>query len=348
MQINELIEGIAPADKKADEACRARWDMVAKPLGSLGSLEDMIIKTAAVTGSADIDIGRKCVLVFCADNGVVAQNVTQCGSEVTTNIARSLAAATASVNVMARCCGADVFAIDMGMVDTVSGLIPHKLAFGTNDISKGPAMTREVAEKAVLTGAKLIEQKKREGYKLIATGEGGIGNTTTSSAVAAALLGLSAEKVTGRGSGLSDDGLMRKIETVKKALKVNKPNAADPIDVLCKVGGFDIAAMTGAFLGGAYHRVPVVMDGLISSAAALCAARLCPDVKEYILPSHLSAEPAGRLIMQELGLSPIIDASMRLGEGTGAVALFPLLDMAAAVYKSAATFNDLKMDAYKR
>ena len=193
-----------------------------------------------------------------------------------------------------------------------------------------------------------MQEKKEQGYGLIATGEAGIGNTTSSSAVAAVLLGLPVEQVTGRGSGLSNEGLIRKQNAIRSAIAVNRPDPADPLDVLAKVGGFDIAAMTGAFLGGALYRVPVVIDGLISSVAALCAARLCPYLRDFLLPSHVTAEPAGKLIMAELGLDPIIHGDLRLGEGTGAVALFPMLDLAAAVYHNAASFDGIQVEAYTK
>ena len=348
MELQTILENISAVDFRAAEACQTRLDTIAKPLGSLGKLEGVLCRIAAITGDAKIDLAKKCVLVFCADNGVLARGVAQCGHEVTTNIARSLAAGHASVNVMARTCGADVVVVDMGMVDAVPGLLDYRLGKGTGDISREPAMTEDMARTAILTGIRLAGEAKANGYRIIATGEAGIGNTTSSSAMASVFLNLPVEKVSGRGSGLTDAGLLRKQNAIRQAVQVNHPAADDPLDVLAKVGGFDIAAMTGVFLGGGYHRIPVVIDGLISSVAALCAVRLCPQVRDYMLPSHISAEPAGRLIMEELGLSPILDAHMRLGEGTGAVALFPLLDLAAAVYHEAATFDDLRMDAYKR
>ncbi len=347
MNLQEVISQIKPVDQQAAEACNARWNLVAKPLGSLGKLEDLLKQIAAITGNIDIDIGKKCVLVFCGDNGVLAQGVAQSTSCVTSSICRSLLAGTASVNVMAKVCSADVFPIDMGTVEAVPGLLDHRLGAGTFDISKGPAMSYREAEKGILTGIELVRQKKEEGYCIIATGEAGIGNTTTSSAVVSALLNRPAEEVTGRGSGLSDEGLLRKQRAVRQAIQVNHPNSNDSIDVLSKVGGFDIAGMTGAFIGGAFYHIPVVMDGFISAAAALCAVRLCPAVRGYILPSHITAEPAGRLLMEEMNFDPLIYGNFRLGEGTGAVSLFPMLDLAAAVYHNAATFDDIRMEAYQ-
>ena len=348
MELNDLITKITPANEKAYDACIYHFDHIAKPVGSLGKLETLLAKIAGASGTPKIDLSKKCVLVFCADNGVLAQGVAQSTHDVTTAIANSLVRYTTSVNTMAAACGADVFPVDMGMIDQVDGLIPHSVARGTNDISEGPAMTLEQAEQAILTGINLVKERKEEGYRIIATGEAGIGNTTTSSAILSVLLDVPVEKVTGRGSGLTDDGLIRKQNAIKKAIEVNKPDPSDALDVLAKVGGFDIAGMTGAFLGGAIYGIPVIMDGFISGVAALLAVKLCPYVKDYILPSHISAEPAGQMLMEALGLDPIIHANMRLGEGTGAVALMPLLDMAAAVYWNAASFDDINVEAYEK
>ena len=344
----DMLKTISPVDEAAYAACIARFDQVAKPVGSLGKLETLLAQIAAVYGRADIDIAKKCVLVFCSDNGVTAQGVSQSGHEVTTAIARMLANGRSGVCVMAKACGAEVFPVDVGMVDTVVGLLPRKLMHGTADISRGPAMARETAIKAMELGIALVKEKKEQGYRLIATGETGIGNTTTASAMASVLLCAPVGTVTGRGAGLDDEGLLRKRAAIAAAIRANMPDASDPLDVLAKVGGLDIAAMAGAFLGGAIYRVPVVMDGVISAVAALIAVTLHPLVRDYIIPSHISAEPAARLICEELKMEPILHAELRLGEGTGAVALFPLLDMAAAVYQNAATFADIAVDAYKR
>lgn len=348
MNINEILSNITPVNQSVFDACEKKWDKIAKPVGSLGKLENLIQRIAAASDTTDVDICRKCVLVFCADNGVLAQGVAQSTHEVTTAIARSLVRGTTSVSTMAKACGAEVFPVDMGMVDKVEGLIDCSVKRGTDDISKGPAMTREEAVRAICTGIELVGKRVKEGYRLIATGEAGIGNTTTSSAILSVLLEKPAAEVTGRGSGLTDEGLLRKQRTIEQAIRVNQPDKEDIVDVLSKVGGFDIAAMTGAFLGGALYHVPVIMDGFISGVAAICAVRLCPAVAGYILPSHVSAEPAGQLLIKELGFDPMLHGNMRLGEGTGAVALMPLLDLAAAVYKDAATFEDIQVEAYEK
>ena len=319
---------------------------MAKPLRSLGKLEEMIVQIADIQQTADVCLSKRCVLVFCGDHGVVEEGVTQSGQEVTALVAKSIAERTANVNLMASAAQADVFAVDMGMAQDVPGTIRLKNAYGTANMAKGPAMTRSQAETAVRAGIDLVGQMKEKGYRLIATGEMGIGNTTASTALACALLGLEPGDIVGRGAGLSDSGLTRKQRAIERALSVNIPDPHDPMDVLAKVGGYEIAGMVGAFLGGMRYRVPVVIDGVISAVAALIAVRICPECRKFMLPSHMSREPAMVKIVQELGLDPIIHADMALGEGTGAVALFPLLDMAHRVYTGPHTFDDLGMDAY--
>lgn len=339
---------IAAPDEEAGKACAARWAGIAKPLGSLGLLEKATEKIAALTGDADYTLNKRVVLVLCADNGVVAQGVTQTGSEVTAAVARNLTLGDASVCRMGRVAGTSVVPVDMGMAAPVEapGLLDRRIAAGTGDISRGPAMTRGQAVAALETGIALVEEQKAAGAKILLTGEMGIGNTTTSAAMAAVLLGQPAAVVTGRGAGLSSAGLGRKVEAIEEAIRTNKPDPQDPLDVLSKLGGFDIAGLAGIFLGGAIHRVPVLVDGLISAVAALVAKRLCPGAGAAMLASHISAEPAGRLLLEALGLDPLICAGMYLGEGSGAVAALPLLDMAYAVYGGMPTFEEIEIERY--
>ena len=346
--IDEMAGCIEPLDEGALKAARDKWNAVAKPIGSLGQLELMVEKIAGLTGSIDVDISKRAVMVLCADNGVVAQGVTQSEPEITTVIAGSVARGISSVCRMAQTVNADAVSVDMGMMtpSDVPGVIDRCIARSTGDISLGPAMSREQALTATKIGVDLVAQMKADGYKALATGEMGIGNTTTSSAMAAAFLGLPVETVTGRGAGLSDAGLARKCAAIERALAVNEPDADDALDVLSKLGGFDIAGLVGLFIGGAVHRVPIVIDGFISALAAYTAARLCPACTCAMLPSHVSAEPAARMLFDELGIEPIIHAGLRLGEGTGAVLLFPLLDAALALYNGA-TFDDTGIEAYE-
>ncbi len=339
---------IQPLDMEAMEAARRRWNSVAKPLNSLGRFEDMTVQMAGITGTAEVAVLPACVLTFCADNGVVREGVSQSGQEVTAKVAKSLAEGTANVSLMAKAAGADAFCVDMGMAEAVEhpAIIRLGMGRGTANIAQGPAMSRETAERAVMAGAELAGEMKRRGYRVLAVGEMGIGNTTTASAVASVLLGAAPEEVTGRGAGLSDEGLRNKVRAIRRALDVNRPDPKDALDVLAKVGGFDLAGMAGAFIGGAAHRLPVIADGVISCVAALAAQRLCPGVREFILPSHQSREPAGRLVLKALGMAPVIHGDMALGEGTGAVMLLPLLDMALRVYHGVHTFDALRMEAY--
>ena len=347
--MRDLLNTITPPDEVARAEARRRWNDCAKPLGSLGLLETALEDIAALTGSADIRLDRRAVLVLCADNGVVAQGVTQSPSSVTGLVAKQLAARRTSVCRMAQAARCQVVPVDVGILDfqEMPGVLSRRIGNGTGDISQGPAMTRRQAEQALHTGMELVREQQALGVDLLATGEMGIVNTTTSSAVACVLLGRPAEEMTGRGAGLSDQGLQKKTAAIRRALEVNRPDPSDPLDILQKVGGFDIAAMCGVFLGGALYRVPVLIDGLISAVAALCALRLCPAAGKAMLASHVSAEPAGGLVLEALGKQPLITAGMRLGEGTGAVAAMPLLDLALAVYRESYTFEEGGIEAYQ-
>ena len=332
-ELNALLAGITPANEAARAAAHAHWASLAKPLGGLGRLETMLEDAAALTGSAELDLSRRVVVVLCADNGVVAQGVSQTGQEVTRAVAENLAMRRTSVCQMARTAHCDVLPVDMGMAgEPVPGMRSCRIAAGTADFTQGPAMSRAEAVQAVGEGIALARELAEDGYRLIATGEMGIGNTTTSSAVAAVLLGQPVELMTGRGAGLSDEGLARKVDAICRGILCNEPDPEDTLDVLAKLGGFDIAGLCGVFLGGALAGVPVLADGFISGVAALCAVRLCPAAAKAVFASHCSAEPAARIVLEALGKAPIITAGLHLGEGTGAVASIPLWDMALAVY----------------
>ena len=344
------LQAIAPdpAEKAARNAAHQQWASIAKPLGSLGLLETALEDIAALTCSAEVAVTPRSVLMLCADNGVVRQGVTQTDHTVTAAVTRNAGNNCSSVCKMAAVAGCRVVPVDMGIIDfpPTPNVLDRRLGNGTGDITAGPAMTREQAERGVLIGINLVREQKKQGVRLLATGEMGIGNTTTSSAVASVLLNRPVRDMTGRGAGLSDTGLRRKVWAIETAIEKNRPNPADPLDVLSKVGGFDIAGMCGIFLGGAVYRVPVLIDGLISAVAALCAVRMCPDAAKAALASHVSAEPAGRLILDKLGKKPLITAEMRLGEGTGAVAAMPMLDMALSLYRDGTTFDGAGIKAY--
>lgn len=348
MTLEQLLTEIRPPSAAAKSLAKRRWDSIAKPLGSLGLLEDAVIEIAGIRGDAQVRLDRRCVVVFCADNGIVDEGVTQTGQEVTAVVSENLVSGKTSVCAIARVMRCDVLPVDIGVArDLADGLLVHKIAYGTGNIARGPAMTRAQALDAFLFGASLAGKLKSDGYDILATGEMGIGNTTTSSAVASVLIGRAPAEVTGRGAGLSTEGLARKIGAIERAIAVNQPDANDPVDVIAKVGGFDLAGMTGLFLGGAAYGIPVLIDGFISAVAALAAARLCPAAAGYALATHLSDEPAAHMALEALGKRPMITAGMRLGEGTGAVAALGLLDAAVSVYTDMRTFDDIAIDAYQ-
>ena len=349
MTLQQTIARIQPIDKKSMDAARRRFSNIAIPLGSLGLLEGAIIQLAGICRTATPTIAKCAVVVFCADNGVVAQGVTQCGQEVTAIVTENMNAGKSTVCLMAQHLGMDVFPVDIGVARDVAGerIIRRKIRYGTADMTEGPAMTRDEAVRAFEVGIELAEARAAEGYELLCGGEMGIGNTTSSAAVTAALLEVSVETVTGRGAGISTEGLQKKVNAIKTALSVNKPDKNDPVDVIAKVGGLDIAGMAGLYLGSAACGVPVVIDGVIACVAALTAVRLCPAARGYLLASHQSEEPAGRLLLEALGAKPFITAGMRLGEGTGAAAAVALFDLALAAYLGMPCFDDAGIEAYK-
>lgn len=340
---------VQAADENAMQQALANWKHVCKPLGSLGLFEDMVVKLAGIYGTPNVRIDRRCAIVVCADNGVVDEGVTQSGKDVTLAVAESIAEGLANINVMADAAHMDTFVADVGMEgDPAHPKVKrYKVAAGTCNMTQGPAMTRKQAIGAIGAGIALVKEAKEMGYQLVSTGEMGIGNTTTSSAIASVLLGLDVETVTGRGAGLSSEGLERKIDAIRRAIACNQPDPEDPLDVLAKLGGFDIAAMTGMYLGGGICRIPIVIDGVISSISALLAQMICPEIQDYMLASHVSEEPAGKLILEKLGLEAPIHGRMRLGEGTGAVCLLPLLDITLREYHCAHKFGTTGVEQYE-
>lgn len=344
----DRISRIIPTDKNAAESAELRWNSVAKPLGSLGLLENAVKKIASVQRNDDVNISRRKVVVMCADNGVVCEGVTQSDSSVTAICAEAIANGTSNINQLANMYNADVLAVDIGMNRDVENpkILNRKISYGTKNIACGAAMSVVEAEKAICTGMNIVGDLKKDGVQVIVTGEMGIGNTTTSAALASVLLDVPPSMVTGRGAGLDSEGLKRKIAVIKKAIEVNIPEANKPIELLAKLGGLDIAGMTGLFLGGAYYHIPVVIDGVISAVAAMLACKINPIAGDYMLASHISCEPSGKMLLDKLGLKPVINAEMRLGEGTGGIMLLPLLDGALAVYNHAHRFDEIQIERY--
>lgn len=347
MALEEIIAGIPELPAADLYRARQRWNTLAKPLGSLGVLEENITKLAALAGNQTVTLNRRTLLVVCSDNGVVAQGVSQSDASVTTAVAAALGRGDSTVNYMAKAANCTVLPVDAGMLElTPEGVLNRKLLWGTGDISAESAMSREICIRAMETGAALAEEQVKNGADILLLGEMGIGNTTTSAAVASVLLQREPGELTGRGAGLSDKGLQQKIRIIAQAIAVNQPNSEDPIDVLSKVGGLDLAVLCGICLGGARCRVPVLLDGVITNTAALCAVKLCSRVRNVLIASHVSQEPAAKLLLEALELKPCISAGLHLGEGSGAVLALPLLDQALAVYNSGHTFAALGIDAY--
>lgn len=357
-QLKYGLNKIVPIDLQAIEQAKKRWNSIAKPIGSLGKLEEIVIQLAGISGDAkELSIDKKALLIFCGDHGVVAEGVTQTGSYVTRIVAENFAKNASCVNVMADVARVDVYPIDIGMIgkpypikEMVLGEVIHrKIAQGTKNIVKEPAMTKSQCIEAILVGIKGVKELKDKGYHIIATGEMGIGNTTSTSAMASVLLNQSIERVTGRGAGLSEKGLEKKKEVITKILRRHEKEGrgAEPLEILMDIGGYEIAGMVGAFLGGAMYRIPIVMDGVISGIAALTAVAMNQKVKDYIIVSHESKEPASPMIIEELGLEPIIYGDMRLGEGSGAITAIPLISMGVSVYQNMSTFDENEIESYK-
>lgn len=349
MKLEEAVSSIVPIDRAAMDAAWRHWDSLCKPLRGFGRLEEMVAQMAGIAGTASPVCEKRAIVIMGADNGVVAEGVSQTGSEVTAQVLENMGEGITSVCVMARSLRADVIPVNIGM--NTDGRHPairnRAVRHGTGNIAREAAMSREEAVRAVEQGIDLIRELKEQGYDLVITGEMGIGNTTTSAACAAALFGKNPREVTGRGAGLSEEGMKKKTEAVRKALAVNRPDPADPLDVLAKVGGLDIAGMTGCFLGAAVYRLPVFIDGFISGIAAYLAVRLAPLAKEYLFATHCSAEPAGGLALEALGLKPLLYADMHLGEGTGAAAVLPLLDQALNLYYGLPSFAAGGVETYR-
>ena len=348
MKLEDAVKSIKGLDEEAMRKAKQNWNNICKPIGSLGRLEDMVIRLCGITGTDRPELRLRAVVIMCADNGVVDEGVTQCGNEVTAAVAKNITKGTSSINILSEMANAQVFPVDIGMAQDINakGLINRKVRNSTYDIAKSPAMTRSEAIKAIETGIDIMFSLKNQGYSIFVTGEMGIGNTTTSSAVAAVLLGEKAEKMTGRGAGLTTEAYKKKIEVIKKAIKINHPKRDDPIDVLSNLGGFDIAGMCGLFIGAAAAGVPIIIDGFISSVAALTAVRIAPACADYIFPSHCSAEPGGEAVLDAIGMKPYLDCGMSLGEGTGGVMALTLFDYALLAYNKIPSFGEAKIKAY--
>lgn len=364
-----LSDNITNISDKYKELAKKHWDSIAKPFDSLGEFEKIFQKFSAIFESEIPDIDKKCIVVMCADNGIVEEGISQSEKNVTLAVAKSMAKGTSSIAVLTRAQNSKLLISDIG-IDTFDtdiyslGVLNHKLMHGTNNFLKEKAMAFDITLRAILIGIKTVFNLKQDKIGIIGTGEMGIGNTTTSSALSSVLLDIPAVKATGRGAGLNDDGLLRKIKVIEEGISkycfkekyfynlLESDNKEDKtvaiLDLLSSLGGLDIAGLVGIFLGGAIYKIPVVIDGIISEVAALLAYYLNPLAKEYMVASHLSKEPAAKMIFDVLELKPVIYASLALGEGSGCALLFSLLDIIIEIYIQNTSFSDINIRNYKR
>lgn len=340
--LKETLEAISPSNLEAMRLTRDKWDGLVKPIGSLGQLEEMTIKLAGITGSTRNKLHKKAIVVMCSDNGVVEEGVSSAPQVFTMLLTESMAREITGVATLAKFTNTDIITVDIGLNGVVNNpkVINKKIAYGTKNFTKEPAMSYEDAIKSIEVGINIGDKLYSEGYDILGTGELGIGNTTTSSAMLSILAELDVDITCGKGAGLTEEQYENKKNVIIKGIELNKPNKKDPIDVLSKVGGFDIGGMCGLFLSAAKNKKPIVMDGFISSAAALCAIKLNPLVKDYIIPSHLSNEPGAKPMTEALGLKPMLNLGMRLGEGSGCPLAFQILEAALYTLENMGTFEE--------
>jgi nicotinate-nucleotide--dimethylbenzimidazole phosphoribosyltransferase len=342
-KINQVLASIKPLDEKAMAEARVRQDRLTKPQGSLGQLESLSIQVAGIRGNPRPRIIHKVIFTLAGDHGVTLDGVSAYPSEVTPQMIYNFLRGGAGINVLARLVGARVIVADVGVASVLErhpNLKNKKVAMGTQNISKRPAMSREEAIRSIEAGIELVEEELTRGIDLLGTGDMGIGNTTSSSAITSVFTGADLTSVTGRGAGLDDEGLRRKVNVLQKALEINRPDPKDAIDVLSKVGGFEIGGIAGLILAGARYRIPVVIDGFISGAAALIATSLSPQVKPYLIASHQSVEKGHKKILEYLGLKPLLHLDLRLGEGTGAALGIFLVDASLKILDEMTTFAE--------
>jgi len=341
--LSQTTANIRPMDTTSMAKAKERQDMLTKPTGSLGRLEQLSIQIAGIQGRPIPQIKQKAVIVMAADHGVAARGTSAYPQEVTAQMVLNFLRGGAGINVISRQVGARVIIVDMGVavkLEANPGLLSRRIAAGTHDMSRGPAMTVAQAQQALETGIEIVTAEIKKGLDIVATGDMGIGNTTASSAICAIMTGKTIAEVTGRGTGLDNKQLQQKIRIINESIAFNKPESAKPLEVLAKVGGFEIGGLAGVILGAAAHRVPVVIDGFISGAAALIAAGLCPQSKDYMIAGHCSVEPGHKLLLQYLGLKPLLDMEMRLGEGNGAALAMSLAEISVRILNEMATFAE--------
>lgn len=345
--LKDTIDKITEPNEEAKKLTREKWDGLVKPIGSLGALEEITIKISGMTGKVINKLDKKAIVVMCSDNGVVEEGVSSAPQIFTKVLAESMTKGITGVATLGKYAGTDIITVNLGIIGEVDNtkIINRKIANGTKNFTKGPAMTYEEAVKSIEIGIEIGDKLYSEGYDILGTGEVGIGNTTTAAAVVSSISGLDVDLTCGKGAGLTKEQHTSKKDIIRKGIELNKPKKEDPIDVIAKVGGFDIGGMCGLFLSAAKNKKPIVVDGFISSAAALCATRLNQLVSEYIIPSHLSAEPGAKYVSDELKLKPILNLGMRLGEGSGCPLAFQIVEAAMYTLENMGTFEDVSLSS---
>lgn len=348
--IQDTLTKIDPINEDCMAKAKGRLDSLTKPLGSLGRLEELAQRICAITRKERPSLENKVIFTLAADHGITQEGVSAYPSEVTTQMVFNFLRGGAGINVLARAVQARVIVVDMGVAadfNDTKGLIHSKIRKGTDNFAKGPAMSREEAESTIAAGIRLLEKELQNGVDIVGTGDMGIGNTTPSSAIVSVMTGKSVAHVTGQGAGIEAGALSHKVQVIEAALALNQPDPSDPIDVLAKVGGFEIGGLAGIIVGAAKNKIPVMLDGFISGAAALIASGLNPTIKDYLIAAHRSAEPGHDAMLKHLGLSPLLDLKMRLGEGTGAALGMSLAEAACRILNEMATFEEAKVSGKK-
>lgn len=343
--LKSTLKNIVSQDKAAMEKASERIDNLTKPIGSLGTLEEISVKMSGITGKLKSSITKKNIIIMCADNGVTEEGVSCCSQATTAIVTNNFTKGITGVCLLAEFAGSDLTIVDLGVKADFDNpkILNRKIAYGTKNITKEPAMTKEQVIKSIEIGIEIVDKLVKDGFNLFGTGEMGIGNTTTSAAILSVISGLDSDIIVGKGSGLTAEQFINKKKVVKRAIDINKPDKEDVLDILSKIGGFDIAGLCGCFLGAARNRGPIVIDGFIASTAALCAYKMNSAVKDYMFPSHLSAEPGAVYAMNELGLEPMLNLKMRLGEGSGCPLAFNIIEAALFSTNNMATFEEAKL-----
>lgn len=345
--LKDTLTSIKPINEEAKDIARIKWDGLVKPIGSLGSLEEITIKISGITGKTINNIDKRAVVVMASDNGVVDQGVSAAPQFFTKVLAENTGKGITGIATLGKFTNTDIVTVDLGVIGEINhpDVINKKIANGTKNFTKEPAMTYEEAVMAIEIGIEIGDKLFNEGYSILGTGELGIGNTTTSAAVLSVLTGLDVDLTCGKGAGLTEEQYSGKKEAIIKGIELNKPNKEDPIDVLAKVGGFDIGGLCGLYLSAAKNKLPIIIDGFISSVGALIAVKLNPLVREYLIPSHLSNEAGAKYVMEELKLKPMLNMEMRLGEGSGCPLAFQIIEAAMFTLENMGTFEEATLSS---